>query len=133
MGAAPSAHQGLEGRQQAVAEQEAIREALPRGLADDELRRLQYDLHWCLTTNDWYFTIGGILAGGALSWLMGSIKPFALAAVTAPAADWAYSRSVCAEHQAAYTNHKVQLEDRYRRQAQELRQQMRGRAYPEER
>ena len=39
-------------------ENEAIRAALPRGLLDEKGNQLKYDLHYCLTRNDWWFTIG---------------------------------------------------------------------------
>ena len=39
-------------------EAEALRAALPRGLIDERSNQLKYELHYCLTKNDWYFTLG---------------------------------------------------------------------------
>ena len=39
-------------------EQEAVRAAVPRGLRDELSTKLEYDLNWCYTRNNWYFTIG---------------------------------------------------------------------------
>jgi hypothetical protein len=39
-------------------ENEAIRNLLPKGLLDEKGNKLKYDLHYCLTRNDWWFTIG---------------------------------------------------------------------------
>lgn len=39
-------------------ENEAVRALLPRGLNDEEGNRLKYQLHYCLTRNDWWFTMG---------------------------------------------------------------------------
>ena len=46
-------------------ENEAIRAVLPRGLLDEKGNNLKYELHYCLTRNDWWFTIGG--SGGLCS------------------------------------------------------------------
>jgi hypothetical protein len=40
-------------------EREALRRAVPRGgWEDDRAKQLRYDLHWCLSRNDWWFTGG---------------------------------------------------------------------------
>ena len=39
-------------------EAQAVRAAIPRGLQDEKAKQLKYELHWCLTRNDWYFTAG---------------------------------------------------------------------------
>ena len=39
-------------------EQEAVRAAVPKGLKDEKSRQLEYDLNWCYTRNNWYFTAG---------------------------------------------------------------------------
>ncbi len=39
-------------------ENEAVRSSLPRGLLDEKGNQLKYDLHYCLTRNDWWFTMG---------------------------------------------------------------------------
>jgi hypothetical protein len=43
-------------------ENEAIRVALPRGLLDEKGNELKSELHYCLTRNDWWFTVGKIHA-----------------------------------------------------------------------
>mmetsp|Transcript_18374 Transcript_18374/g.31425 ORF Transcript_18374/g.31425 Transcript_18374/m.31425 type:complete len:136 (+) Transcript_18374:179-586(+) len=107
-------------------ESQAIRAIVPKGLQDEKAKELKYQLHWCLTRNDWWFTGGGIVLGGALSMMSGSIKPFAATVLLAPAADWAYGRHVCAEQLEAYSEYKEHIVLEYRRQVEEARAHIRN-------
>lgn len=58
MGQAPSTRQNAEDKYYTRIEQEMIRAVTPHGLQDEKAKELKYQLHWCLSKNDWYFTAG---------------------------------------------------------------------------
>lgn len=63
MGAGNSkGNQTAEDRYYSRIEQELVRTAVPRGLNDEKAKELKYQLHWCLSQNDWYFTAGVVTA-----------------------------------------------------------------------
>ncbi|GAX84046.1 hypothetical protein CEUSTIGMA_g11470.t1 [Chlamydomonas eustigma] len=106
-------------------ENEAIRNVLPRGLLDEKGNQLKYDLHYCLTRNDWWFTIGGVIAGSFLSWYYRRMQPIAAAAILAPGLDWAYSQTICSEYQEAYKNHKRKLLEEHKKSVEEIKLKVR--------
>mmetsp|Transcript_13162 Transcript_13162/g.35839 ORF Transcript_13162/g.35839 Transcript_13162/m.35839 type:complete len:134 (+) Transcript_13162:1590-1991(+) len=125
MGAAPSANKEGDDYYTQL-ENEAIRNTFPRGLEDEHARELKHKLQMCLMKNDWYFTAGGLAVGGFLTYFLRSIKPIGVAAVLAPAADWAYGRHVCKDCGDEYNEYRRQLTEHYREQADALRRQIRG-------
>lgn len=106
-------------------EHEAVRAALPRGLIDEKGTQLKYELHYCLTRNDWWFTGGGLLIGGFLSWRWRAVQPIAAAAILAPGLDWMYSQNVCHEQHEAYKDHKRNLMHEYRQSAEDVKHKIR--------
>lgn len=106
-------------------EQEAVRAAVPRGLKDDKSRELEYQLNWCYTRNNWYFTAGGLAIGLALGYAYRTVQPVAWAAIASPAADWLYERHACAELQEAYAEHQKRLVDDARARAEQAKAEVR--------
>jgi hypothetical protein len=107
-------------------ENEAVRTAIPRGLVDAKANDLKMELHYCLTRNDWWFTMGGLAIGGFLSWRFRAVQPIAAAAILAPGLDWMYSQSVCTEHQEAYAVHKKALMGEYKALQAEVKREVRA-------
>jgi hypothetical protein len=58
MGLSESKSRDLKEEYIARLEAEAVRAMMPRGLMDERSNQLKYELHYCLTKNDWYFTLG---------------------------------------------------------------------------
>ncbi|KAG1676144.1 hypothetical protein FOA52_004984 [Chlamydomonas sp. UWO 241] len=106
-------------------ETEAVRTAIPRGLVDEKANDLKMQLHYCLTRNDWWFTMGGLVIGGFLSWRWRAVQPIAAAAILAPGLDWMYSQSVCTEELEAYAEHKKRLMGEYRATQEEVKRKVR--------